>query len=175
MSDTQDNQNPTIEAENTSGKTPTADDGFKAITSQEDLDKVLANRLERERAKFADYKDVKAKAAQLDALTEAKKSDEQKLFDRIAALEKANTDLTLMTLRKSVQARYGIADEDADLFLTGTDDETLTRQAQRLADRDADRKKVGNVAPREGNNPKNPGNTDERAFVRELFARANTD
>lgn len=171
MSDARTDTNPAIEADKTSGTTPTTGDGFKAITSQEDLNRVLADRLERERAKFADYKDVKAKAAQLDALTEAKKTDEQKLFDRIAALEKANADLTLSTLRKSVQARFGIADEDADLFLTGADDETLTRQAQRLAGRDADRKKTGNVSPREGTNPK-AASSDMRDFTRQLFGSA---
>ena len=41
-----------------------ADSGFEAITSQEQLDKVLSKRLERERAKYADYEELKQKAAE---------------------------------------------------------------------------------------------------------------
>lgn len=51
---------------------------FEAITSEEQLDKLLGDRLARERAKFADYNDLKAKAAQFDQASEAAKSDLQK-------------------------------------------------------------------------------------------------
>lgn len=174
MGDTRVEVNPSTETDNTSGATSAAGDGFKAITSQEELNRVLSDRLERERAKFADYRDVKAKAAQLDALTEAKKTDEQKLNDRIAALESEATKARADALRMRIASKHGIGDEDADLFLTGTDEETLTRQAQRLADRAATRK-PGIVSPREGTNQSTQSGSDERAFVRQLFARANTD
>ena len=36
---------------------------FEPITTQEDLDKIIANRLAREREKFADYEDIKVAAA----------------------------------------------------------------------------------------------------------------
>lgn len=62
--------------------------GFKPITSQEDFDKALAKRLERERAKFADYDDVKAKAAEFDKAAEASKSELQKAIERAEAAEK---------------------------------------------------------------------------------------
>ena len=44
----------------------TEDKGFKPIDSQEDLDRIIEKRLARERAKFADYEEVKAKAAKVD-------------------------------------------------------------------------------------------------------------
>ena len=77
-------------------------------------------------------------------------------------------------LRLRIAAKHGISDDDADLFLTGTDEDTLTRQAQRLADREAARKKAGNVAPREGTTT-NPGSDPMRDFTRALFADAATD
>jgi hypothetical protein len=76
----------TTEGGNESGETPTADE-FKAITSQDDLNKVINERLTRERAKFADYKDVKAKAAKLDEIEQANQTEAEKAAKRVAELE----------------------------------------------------------------------------------------
>ena len=66
---------------------------FKQITTQEELDAVIRDRLKRERAKaaekYADYDDLKAKAAELDQLRESQKSDLEKANEKIAKLEKA--------------------------------------------------------------------------------------
>src|SRR5665647_594801 len=61
---------------------------FTPITSQEDLDRALGKRLERERSKFADYDAIKAKAAEFDKATEANKTELQKERDRADAAEK---------------------------------------------------------------------------------------
>ena len=65
----------------------TEDKGFKPIESQEDLDRIIEKRLARERAKFADYEEVKAKAAKVDEIEEEKKSDLQRALDQIEALK----------------------------------------------------------------------------------------
>lgn len=65
----------------------TEDKGFKPIDSQEDLDRIIEKRLARERAKFADYEEVKAKAAKVDEIEEEKKSDLQRALDQIEALK----------------------------------------------------------------------------------------
>lgn len=129
---------------------------FTPITSQEDLNKVLNERLQRERAKYADYKDLQEKASRLDSIEGAQKTEAQKSADRIAALEQQLATSTHEALRAKVQARHGIADEDADLFLTGTDEATLTRQAERLAGRSEENERKNNHSPREGNKPKTP-------------------
>lgn len=168
--------NPGDSGGNTGGPTPPTDDGFKPITTQDELNHVLAERLDRERAKFADYKDLKAKAARLDSIEQANQTEAEKTAARIAALEIENKRIQLEALRSRVQAKFSIGDDDADLFLTGTDEETLTRQAQRLAGRDADRKKQGNHVPAEGANPPTAGKDDEmRVFTRGLFAAAAGD
>ena len=77
--------------DNTSDKDGQTGDGagdFQAITSQEALDRALGHRLERERAKFADYDAIKAKAAEFDKATEANKTELQKERDRADAAEK---------------------------------------------------------------------------------------
>lgn len=157
------------------GETPTTDEGFKPITSQEDLNRIIADRVARERAKVADYKDLKAKAARLDEIEAANKSEVEKAAERIAALEADNQRIQSEALRSRIQAKFGISDDDAALFLTGTDEETLTLQGQRLSARDADRKTTGNIAPREGHTPKAGGDDETRAFARDLFNRAKAE
>jgi hypothetical protein len=73
-------------------------------------------------------------------------------------------------LRWRIAAKHGITDEDAELFLTGTDADTLNKQAARLTARESDRKKNGNVVPREGTTA-TPQTNDMRDFARQLFDR----
>jgi uncharacterized protein YdiU (UPF0061 family) len=49
--------------------------------TQAELDAIVGDRLKRERAKYADYEDVKAKAQQFDAAQEAAKSDLEKAVE----------------------------------------------------------------------------------------------
>lgn len=69
-----------------SGNTATASK-FEAITSQEEFDRRLADRLRREREKYSDYDDLKAAASRLAEIEEANKTEEQKRVERIAELE----------------------------------------------------------------------------------------
>jgi len=56
--------------------------------TQADLDRIIADRLSRERSKFADYGDLQKKAAEFDKAQEAAKTDLQKAIDRAEAAEK---------------------------------------------------------------------------------------
>lgn len=159
----------TPEGGNDSGETPAADE-FKPITSQEDLNKVIADRVARERAKYADYKDVKAKATKLDEIEAANQTEAEKTAKRIADLENELNNTRRASLRLTIATAHGITDaDDIELFLTGTDEETLTRQAKRLADREADRKKNGNRVTREGLTQPSLGDNSELETVRGLF------
>ena len=126
--------------------------------TQEELDRIVGERVKRERDKFADYAELKARA-------DGAKSVEQKL----AELEAQNARMQRDTLASRIAAKFGVAPEDADLFLTVSDVETLTAQAKRLSEREADRKKAGPVVPGEGTTPKNSGTSDMREFTRNLF------
>ncbi len=146
---------------------PTNDKPDDQTFTQADVDHILADRLKREReatkAKYADYDDLKAKA-------EGAKTAEE----RIAALEEQITASNREATKRRVQAAHGLSDEDADLFLTATDEEALTAQAKRLAERVEQRASSNNVSPREGTNPK-VGSDPMREFTRGLFARAAAD
>lgn len=58
---------------------------FREITSQRQLDQVIAKRLERERAKFADYAELQDKAAAADDAIERAEKAEAALADLKAA------------------------------------------------------------------------------------------
>lgn len=130
----------------------------------------LAGRLERERAKFADYDDLKAKASKLDEIEQASKSELEKAVARAEQAEKERSDALTQSLRWKVAAKHGIADEDAELFLTATDEDTLTKQAERLAGKH--QKKRDTYVSGQGNNPR-PTNSEEATAVRQLFASGN--
>lgn len=107
-------------AASTETTTETTDD--KAL-SQADVDRIVGERLARERAKFADYEDLKTKAAQLDAIEEAKKDELQKAQERATELEQGKTEaekrLERVAIRSAVLAeatRQG-ADPDAVLAI----------------------------------------------------------
>lgn len=161
----------------TSGETPAADE-FKPITSQQELNAALKERLDRERAKFKDYNDVKAKAAKLDEIEQANLSELEKANGRITTAETERDTAKAEALRLRIAVTHGISLDDADLFLTGTDEETLTAQAKRLSDRaaeqanaEAERKKKNPIVSKEGTSTTTGTTTeeDDREFARNFF------
>jgi hypothetical protein len=150
------------EAQTTTTDTGAEVEGREQQTiTQSDVDRIVRERVARERAKYADYDELKAKA-------DGAKTVEQKLAD----LEGKYSAAEARAIRSDIAAKHGISAEDRDLFLTGTDEATLTAQAERLAARDADRKKNGNVAPKEGTTTTTGGpSKDVREFTRNLFGQ----
>lgn len=160
----------TTSTENPAG-TESGGDEFKPITSQADLDKLIGERVKRERAKFSDYPDLKAKAAKFDEAEAASKSELEKVTEAAAKATKAADDARADALRMRIAAKHGISDEDADLFLTGRDEQSLNAQAERLANIEADRKKQGGKAPTEKPTAGKPEEDEMRAFTRNLFGK----
>lgn len=142
---------------NSSGETPPADGGFKPITSQEELNRVLKDRLDRERAKFADYAELKAKAAKLDEIEEANKSEAEKVAERLAKAEAAAREAEARALRREIALEHGLSKEDAALLDAVTDEDAMRRLAARLAEQAAERgnhiSTSGAYVPAEGKTP----------------------
>lgn len=129
------------------GGAPAAPEGgseFKAITSQEELDRRVGDRLARERAKFADYDDLKAKAAKFDEVDQASKTELQKLQDGInerdAKIAGLPGEIRQQAIRFASEAtRAGFLDpEDALLNLSDVD----------LSDNDAVKAALADLAER---------------------------
>lgn len=159
-------------AEDTStqdGNTDTAEDtsggGDEVITM---TPKQLSERLAR--AKPSDYDELKAKADRLDELEAEQKSEIEKANDKAVEAQRKAEAAEAEALRWRVAAKHGISDEDAELFLTGTDEDTLTAQAERLTERDSDRKKQGNHVPAEGTNSNPPKPDAKRQFLEQINA-----
>lgn len=147
---------------------------FKAITTQADLDKIIGERVKRERDKYADVKDLRAKAAEFDKLTEANKSEVQKANDRAAAAEAEVQTLPAKVaeaLKAHLVGLHQIDKDDAELFLTANDPELLLKQVTRLLETGAKRQRR-NHAPNEGTNDGAGKGDSMREFTRGLFAAA---
>lgn len=101
--------------------------------TQDDLDKAVRDRLNREKAKYADYGDLKAKADQLDQLTAAQKTAEQRAADDLAKAQKAAADALAEAVRYKAAGKAGIDPESDDFALIGSgDEETVMTRAARL-------------------------------------------
>lgn len=111
-------------------------------------------------------------ASKLAALEESQKTEAQKLADAKTAAEQAAAEAKAEALRWKIAAKHGISDDDAELFLTGTDEDTLTKQAERLAGVASDRKKNGNHASKEGATQKAAKADDLSEFARHVFGRS---
>ena len=147
------NDMPNTSSENTE---PEADGGFEAITSQEQLDKVLSKRLERERAKYADYEELKQKAAE----AADSRSEVEKLHDRVKELEQERHQSALEAAKAKAASEYGVP---ADL-LVGDDTDAIEAHAKRLAEY------VAAQAPSTGAYVKNVGRDEGESSV-ESYAR----
>lgn len=101
---------------------------FTPPATQAELDRIITERLGREKAKFADYDQVKEKAARLDTLEEQNKTELQKAQDALAAAQKAAADATAVANKATVAASKGVPMN----LLTGTTEAELTASADAL-------------------------------------------
>jgi len=91
-----------------------------------------AIQAEREARKAAE-KAAADLQAQLDQIQQAQMSDLERAQAEARAASEAAAKAQSEALRWRIAAKHGISDEDAETFLTGSDEAALTRQAERLA------------------------------------------
>ncbi|MGI9162290.1 MAG: hypothetical protein ACR2JI_05110 [Mycobacterium sp.] len=118
----------------------------------------------------AEIKELKSRAARLTEIEEAQKTDAEKFADRISKAEAEVLSVPSKVseaLKSHLVALHEISDEDAELFLTAVEPETLLKQVARLVGQS--KQKRTNTVPREGSTPESAG-SDEAAFARELFS-----
>lgn len=101
--------------------------------TQAQLDAIVTDRLSRQKAKYADYDELKAKAAEFDKQREAGKSELQKAQEKIQELtaekEKAKKDRELKELRAKVSKATGVPEE----LIGGDTEEEMTAKAKAVA------------------------------------------
>ena len=136
------------------------------VESQDDFDALVKDRLARERAKFADYDQLKTRAEQAESAKAAAEAERDTLTQRASAAEQWKTDReaadALATVRDEVAKAAGVP----AAALRGTTKEELQAHAEAL-------KPLlrGPVLPDPGKTPDKSaaGDADERAAVAALF------
>lgn len=114
-------------------ETPTQSDPenapeFRPIASQDELERVLSKRLDRERAKFADYGDLKDKAAKYDEAVAASKTELERERERATAAEARAQVAELGSLRARIAAEENVPVE----VLHGDDEDAIRATAKRV-------------------------------------------
>lgn len=118
--------------------------------SQEDVDKIVQERLARVEAKYADYGDLKAAAEQLEKLQQANQREEnrreQVLAEALNEAQRANAAV----IRYKAAALHGVSGDNIELLPSG-DEESVMAAAERLgalinAERELERIKAAREA-----------------------------
>lgn len=102
--------------------------------SQEDFNRIISERVNRERAKYPDYDDLKNKATQFDQLTASQQTELQREQAARQAAEQTAQAASSELARARAALKYKLADEDLDLLGTGTPEE-IDARAKRLSER----------------------------------------
>lgn len=109
-------------------------DEYKPPATQADLDRIITDRLNRERAKFSDYDELKQHAGEYQRLVEASKSDQQRLEERASAAESKVGPLELDNARLQIALEKGLTLSDARRLVGSTRDELLADADEFLKD-----------------------------------------
>lgn len=100
--------------------------------TQEEMNAIIADRLNRERSKYADYDTLKTKAEKFDAAQEAGKTELQKETDRAnalqAKLDAMNKATELRNIREKVSKDTGVPTD----LLSGDTEEACSDQAKAI-------------------------------------------
>lgn len=102
--------------------------------TQEELNAILNDRLGREKAKYSDYEELKNKAAKLDEIEEASKTELQKVTEKATALQSELDSLKkadeIRQIREKVAKENGVP---ANLLKAETEEE-CAEEAKALLD-----------------------------------------
>lgn len=109
---------PTAAKEPVQTTEPTATEPVKDKTfTQAELDQLIKDRLERERKKYAGFDDLKAKAAKLDEIEAAKKTDEEKALAKLKELQDKIAEKEAAILKAELREKKRSALDQAGLTL----------------------------------------------------------
>ena len=112
---------------------------FKVIETQEELDRIIGDRLARERAKYEDYDDLKkaksdleSQVGQLQSTIEESNKSLKANDATVAELNKKIAGYEKASLRTKIALQNGLPIDLADR-LVGDDEESIKADAERLA------------------------------------------
>lgn len=155
-------------------------DGESQVFTQEDVNKIIADRLERERKKYSDYEELKVAAEKLEAMQAEQEEEEKVLAEKLADSEARRRELEIEAQERRIQnvvlteaARMGFNDpSDAYLHVSVSNLEldeagqpvNVTEQLEALKESKPylfDRKAIPQVDPSNATrDDQQPGRTD---------------
>lgn len=116
---------------------PSDPPAYTPPASQADLDRIISERLTRERSKFSDYNDLKAAKDELDRIKDQQKTEQEKLEERARVAEEKAQQLERQFTETQVQAalKDALSKRDVDpLALVGLNLAQFVKQGQVAAD-----------------------------------------
>ena len=138
--------------------------------TQEQVDALIGERLTRERAKYADYEAIKAKAEKFDQQEEAAKSDLQKAEDNAADLQKQLDAMKAANSARDARDKVAAAKGVPAQLLTGSTEEECTAQADKLLQWRGDKQNYAET--HDGGDPGQSGGGKTRDKFAEFFQNA---
>lgn len=108
------------------------------VFTQEELEKIIAERLERERKKYKDYDELKKVAEEYKKMKEAQMTEEEKLQSKLAELEAAVLEKELEVQEAMIEkTKMKVAMEiglpaDALDFISGSTEEEIREAAEKF-------------------------------------------
>lgn len=102
------------------------------LLTQADVDSVVEKRLERERNKYSDYEDLKAKAAKVDTISTEFTEKLKTAGTEKSELEKQLGAAKLETEKVKVIHEFKLSDDLAE-FVTGDNADEMRKRAEKLA------------------------------------------
>lgn len=100
--------------------------------TQEEVNKIVQERIIRDRKDHADYDDLKAKAEKFDALEEASKTELQKATERAKKLEAELASLKKMNEINAIREKVSSATGVPASLINGEDEESCMAQAKAI-------------------------------------------
>jgi hypothetical protein len=106
-------------------------DSGKTFT-QTELEKLIADRVARERKKYVGYDDLKKKASKFDELEASKKTEAEKLNEQLAAAQVKLQTYEVAEIRRTAATDAGL-DQRYAKYITAVDEADALEQAKELA------------------------------------------
>ncbi|MDT3393478.1 MAG: phage scaffold protein [Bacillota bacterium] len=146
---------------------------FKTIETQEELDAIIKDRIERVKEKYADYDQLKSRNEELTAENSALQTTVSETSEKVKGFDKEKADMMAKisgfetaNLRTKIALKNGLPIDLADR-LQGDDEEAITKDAERLSGFMKPMNPTSPLANPEGN-PGADGNEKYRSLLENM-------
>lgn len=140
------------------------------LLPQEEVDKVVETRLERQKKQYADYDDLKEKAGKVDSIASEYEEKLKAKDTELSEAQKLVGSAKLETVKVKAIHQFKLPDELSE-FLNGEDEKTILSQAEKLS------KGVGGsqVVIDKNKKPEDKKTSDLKTVTQDIFGKKSDD